>query len=269
MTGNPQNHFIHFLAPARINRYRSFLRLTNSEEVHRAYEWNYAISAMVFPLLGCIEMHLRDAVHRVMSQRYAPTGLVGHHEYPWYDDLQPQHYPFTRDAKAAIDGILLDRKTKTRKNPQPTTDDVVAALTFGFWTNFFRTLSPVDAPQVIAQTFPNHPIHNRKQWGNPQNRHQLGLNLQIANTLRNRVAHHEPLFKFRYQGTYPKKLTIGLNNLRGCMDHCLVMSGWIDSGAEQALRQSEWFQHFLMLSTDVCFSDWIKNGQSPKFGYFM
>ncbi len=76
-------------------------------------------------------MHLRDAIHSVMSQRYAPAGAAGHHGHPWYDDAQAQHYPFTGDAKTSIDGILRDKKTKKRKKPQPTTDDVVAALTFG------------------------------------------------------------------------------------------------------------------------------------------
>ncbi len=77
MTGNQHNHLVHFLAPARIAGYRSFLKFTTNEEVRRAYAWNYAISAMVFPLLGCVEMHLRDAIHRVMSQRYAPAGRLG------------------------------------------------------------------------------------------------------------------------------------------------------------------------------------------------
>lgn len=51
--------------------------------------------------------------------------------------------------KMAIDGILLDKKTLARKRPTLTTDDVIAALTFGFWTNFFRTLSLVDAPEFV------------------------------------------------------------------------------------------------------------------------
>lgn len=100
MTGNPLKHLFHFLTPARIARYRSFLKLTTNEEVRRAYAWNYAISAMVFPLLGCVEMHLRDAVHRVMSQRYAPAGAANHHGYPWYDDQQAHHYPFAKQAPA-------------------------------------------------------------------------------------------------------------------------------------------------------------------------
>ena len=267
MTGNQQSHLVHFLAPARIAGYRSFLKLTSNEEVRRAYAWNYAISAMVFPLLGCIEMHLRDAIHHVMSQRYSPPGAAGHHGHPWYDDAQAQHYPFIGDAKKSIDGILHDKKTKARRNPQPTTDDVVVALTFGFWTNFFRTLSPVDAPPVISQIFPNHPIVNPKQWGNSQNRHQLGQDLQIANFFRNRVAHHEPLFKFRYQGAYPKRLAQGLTNLRGYMDLCLVISGWIDGPSEQALGQPDWFQHFQVLSTEACFNDWVRNGNPPAHTY--
>jgi Abi-like protein len=161
--------------------------------------------------------------------------------------------------------ILHHKKTQIRRNPQPTTDDVVAALTFGFWTNFFPTLSPIDAPPVIAQIFPNHPTLKSKQWGNSQKRHQLGQHLQIANFFRNRVAHHEPLFKFRYQGTYPQRLAQGLTNLQGCMDHCLVISGWIDAAAELALRQSGWFQHFQVLSTETCFNDWVRNGNPPAY----
>jgi len=46
------NQLIHFLAPARIKRYRSFLKVSAHEEIYRAYCWNYAVSASVFPLLG-------------------------------------------------------------------------------------------------------------------------------------------------------------------------------------------------------------------------
>ena len=56
MTGNQHNHLVHFLAPARIAGYRSFLKLTTNEEVRRAYAWNYAISAMVFPLYTAVRI---------------------------------------------------------------------------------------------------------------------------------------------------------------------------------------------------------------------
>lgn len=261
-------HLTHFLAPARIARYRSFLSLTTDEQVYRAYAWNYALSAMVFPLLGCIEMHLRDAIHCIMSKRYAPVGSR-HHSYPWYDDSQLRHYPFKKQAKTSINEVLREKKTHAKKRPEPTTDDVIAALTFGFWTNFFRTLPPVDAPEIVSQIFPHHPIRNPKRWGDQANRHQLSWHLQIANRFRNRVAHHEPLFKFRYQGQYPRKLSDGLNNLRGCMDYCLSISDWINERAGLALRDSNWFKHFEVLSKLDCFDQWIHSGQPPAYRYFV
>lgn len=268
MLDTSNDHLTHFLAPARIAGYRGFLNLKTSAQVYRAYAWNYALSAMVFPLLGCIEMHLRDAIHRVMSQRYAPIGTM-HHGYPWYDDRQAQHYPFSKQAKMAIDGILLDKKTLARKRSAPTTDHVIAALTFGFWTNFFRTLSPVDAPEIVSRIFPCHPIQNPKKWGSPVNRHELGSHLQMANRFRNRVAHHAPLFKFSHQGAYPKKLSDGLSNLRNCMDYCLSISDWINERAGRALRESNWFKHFEVLSKLDCFDQWIRCGQPPAYRYFV
>jgi len=53
------------------------------------------------------------------------------------------------------------------------------------------------------------------------------------------------------------------------MDQCLVISGWIDFDAEQALRKSDWFQHFHALSVEACFIDWIKNGKPPTYKYFV
>jgi hypothetical protein len=76
MICNNQNHFVHFLAPNQIARNRSFLKLTRNVEVRRAYAWTDAISATLFPLLGCVEMQ-RDAIRRLMSQRCAPAGAIG------------------------------------------------------------------------------------------------------------------------------------------------------------------------------------------------
>jgi hypothetical protein len=105
------NQLIHFLAPARISGYRSFLKLSTHDEVYRAYCWNYAVSASVFPLLGCVEMHLRDAVHREMSTRHAPAGAANPHSYPWYDWNQGSHYPLLNKARDDVYALLYVKKT--------------------------------------------------------------------------------------------------------------------------------------------------------------
>lgn len=248
-----------FLAPARIARYRSFLKLKSDEEVYNAYCWNYAIAAAAFPLLGCIEMHLRDAVHKTMSQRYAPAGAVAH-TYAWYDWNQPAHYPLQNKAYDDIEDVLYDRRSGLLRTPAPSTDDVVAAMTFGFWTNLFRTFSPLDAPQIIPAVFPHHHVLNPNQWGNKKVRTALNDHLRVVNDFRNRVAHHEPLFKFRYAGAYPNNLAKGLSNLRACMKQSLKVSEWIDPAARASLERSLWYQNFDELTTVQSFQSWTQAG---------
>lgn len=248
-----------FLAPARIARYRSFLRLRSDEEVYHAYCWNYAIAAAAFPLLGCVEMHLRDAVHRVMSQRYAPVGTAPH-TYAWYDWNQPRFHPLQGKAYSAIEDLLYDQRSMRLKTPAPSTDDVVAGLTFGFWTNLFRTFQPVEAPHIIPVIFPNHHVRNRNRWGSRPIREALNDHLRVVNDFRNRLAHHEPLFKFRYAHAYPSNLAGGLVNLRACMRQSLDVSGWIDPAARISLERSPWYLMFDELTTEQSFYSWVRTG---------
>lgn len=251
---------IHILAPARISRYRSFLKLTSHEQVYRAYCWNYAISAAVFPILGCVEMHLRDAVHKVLTAKYGPAGAVNPTAHPWYDWTQLSHYPLQSKSYDDVYNLLYVKKTGARRVPQPTTDDVVASLTFGFWTNLLRTFTPVQAPRIIPAVFPNHHVITPGQWGNTTVREALNKHLRVANDFRNRVAHHEPLFKFRYNHAYPTNLKTGLENLRACMKDCLIVSKWTDLAAEASLEQSIWFKQFQELATLDGFYSWVLTG---------
>lgn len=249
-----------FLAPARISGYRSFLKLRTDEEVCNAYCWNYAVSAALFPLLGCIEMHLRDAVHATMAERYAPPGTANLHGYAWYDQTLPSHFPLQNRALQAVEDLLYVSRSRRLKSPPPTTDDVVASLTFGFWANLFRTLAPVEAPRIIPAVFPYHPIRNPKRWGNSAVRRPLDDQLRVANDFRNRVAHHEPLFKFRYNGAYPTNLARGLSNLRACMNDCFVISNWINPAASETLERSIWYRQFDQLSVLDNFRSWVRFG---------
>jgi hypothetical protein len=156
--------------------------------------------------------------------------------------------------------LLYVKKSGLRKIPQPTTDDVIASLTFGFWTNMLRTFTPVQAPHIIPAIFPSHSIVTPSQWGNKRNREALNMHLRVVNDFRNRVAHHEPLFKFRYNKAYPLNLKTGLANLRACVLDCLITSQWIDPVARSSLEQSLWFKQFQDLSNLDSFYSWVLVG---------
>lgn len=255
------------LAPARLQRYKTFLKLMDQDEVARAYVWNSALAAVLAPLLGVVELQLRDAIHGAMSQQFAPAPIAGASGYPWYDDQQASHYSLSGDSRKKVDNLLNDGKTGLRKAKQPSPDDVIASLTLGFWTNLFRTFSPVEAPRIIPAIFPNHFIRTAGRWGNKQVRQDLKMHLQVFSQLRNRIAHHEPLFKFRHKSAYPRNVHHGLSNLRDCVDEILTISAWIDPAYEVALRQSWWFIHFWELSEYASFDDWVNQAKPPPCVY--
>lgn len=124
----------------------------------------------------------------------------------------------------------------------------------------FRTFTPVQAPQIIPVIFPNHLIVTPGQWGSKAKREALNKHLRAVNDFRNRVAHHEPLFKFRYNQSYPANVKAGLANLRACVQDCLTVSGWIDQAARASLEQSIWFSQFRELATVDGFNSWVLVG---------
>lgn len=248
---------IAFLAPSRIAGYRSFLKVTTDEEIYRAYCWNYALSASVFPLMGCVEMQLRDRIHKTFS-RFVTKGIYS--SIDWYDHTATDHYPLTGKPLISVEEVLCDPRSGNRLVPPPNYDDVVASLTFGFWLSAIRDISNVNAPNLIPKIFPNHSVRNPKKWGDKANRSDLSDHIKIANDFRNRVAHHEPLFKFRYKGKYPKHFGEGVANLRNCIDDCMAIVGWVDQSVRDSLEKTHWYQQFCELATEHAFRSWVTFG---------
>ncbi len=161
----------------------SFERLTayrretggNLERALGLYLWNTAISAALYGPLQGLEVAMRNAVHRELSTVYGTS---------WYDHpalpLSPMAKTLLRDAKATI---------AQRKKPV-IPPRVVAELSFGFWVSLLgpgpsglyemRLWRP-----ILYKAFPNAKL-SRKAVHQPLDR---------LRTLRNRIAHHEPIFQ--------------------------------------------------------------------------
>lgn len=80
--------------------------------------------------------------------------------------------------------------------PRPTSDTVVASLTFGFWVNLLtRHYDDSEKheklwPDLIPQVFPN-------ARGTEATRRLLYKRFELVKDLRNRVAHYEPIWKIK------------------------------------------------------------------------
>ena len=137
-------------------------------------------------LLAFFEVTIRNRIHLQMS-RYTSHGTS--QSSHWYDHLARQLKPTTVRK-------IVDVRTKmTPRVPSP--DEIVSRVTFGFWSAILGQV-----PQnrgIFEQIFPHHPLSQpgtARGWSDRTARsHALSFMFEL-NDFRNRVAHHEPLWKF-------------------------------------------------------------------------
>lgn len=172
MTGDSAERIRHAISSERLAPY---LRAAagNLGSAILLYEWNLAISGALYEVLGVVEVVLRNAMNTQLD-RNAPHGS-------WYDDPQGLLSEFARrDIASARDRI-------TRLERRETPGRVVAELNFGFWK--FLLAGRYEATLwtgSLRHAFPNL---------QPQRRATVYEALDSLHTLRNRIAHHEPIHR--------------------------------------------------------------------------
>lgn len=160
------------LSPERLAPY---LRTVGGDltEAVRLYEWNLAVSGALYEALGILEVVLRNALSTQLAARHG--ALPGH----WYDD------PVGVLSDLAHEDIAVARR-RVRKVRRPETPGrVVAELSFGFWK--FLLARRYEAS--LWTGYLRHAFPNLK----PQSRTTVYRALDQLHTVRNRIAHHEPI----------------------------------------------------------------------------
>ncbi len=145
------------------------------EAVLGRYRWNVALSTAIYPALGLLEVSLRNNLHRAIAQHYGTE--------TWYDLAPGKLRPREQDAIKQAKNDLL----KQRKQEEP--GRVVAELNFGFWTSLLsKEYEQQLWPRLLIPTFPQMPRRERT-------RARVAERLHEVRWLRNRVSHHEPIYK--------------------------------------------------------------------------
>ncbi|GAA4472114.1 Abi family protein [Rhodococcus olei] len=195
------------LTPERLAPYKA----AASGDTDRAldlYEWNGRISAAVFEDLGYLEVVLRNACHHQLHIWHQARGGSD----PWY--LDPV---FTA---ASQEDIRKARQRATRAGRTELPGRVVAELMFGFWRFLHaRSYEATLWTPCLRLAFPHL---------QPRRRQTVYTRLDHLNTLRNRIAHHEPVHGVRIAGT-------GLD-VAGLHAEMLEVLGWIDPVVENWVR---------------------------------
>lgn len=171
--------FEQVISKPRLDSYKGYFQ-ARPEEAVGLYMWNCELTSCFGSLLAFFEIVLRNNVHRTMS-RFISGASSAH----WYD---------THTLKAeTLKKVQAVRRTKRNASP----DEIVSGVTFGFWPAVLSSIGQPQALAVLPSIFPHHPLNSAViGWrDNPTRKRALAFIYEL-NAFRNRIAHHEPLWKF-------------------------------------------------------------------------
>lgn len=168
------------------------------EQALRLYEWNIAASAAFYFPLQALEVCLRNACHRRLQATYGVK---------WY---QTEKLKLDWQAQDRIRKVLSNSNDPSRPKEPP---DVVAALSFGFWVSLFgpggHTQPYGRGPRAnYEMTLWRPALRGMFKGAQSLRRKDLHRSLNYLRNFRNRVAHHEPIFKRHLEKDYDSIIRI-------------------------------------------------------------
>lgn len=195
------------LSPGRFQPYLDACG-SDPQRALNLYEWNITVSAAFWEVIAVTEVVMRNAMHDQLTRSF------GAH---WYDEasiLDDRSLRAVREAKRRA-----SRGLPSGAYPSP--GKVVSEMSFGVWvalldrgghsTHEGRQLRYHDTLWLPAlqHAFPSGPGHQKK----------TNRGLRVVQSLRNRIGHHEKIFKEPF-----KETSLTLPTLH---QHCLDATGWI------------------------------------------
>lgn len=175
------------LSQARLSTFENALaNHPQFNDVAEFYMWNAQISAAFLVPLHFVEVVSRNAIAQAIEIKFGER-------WPWSAQFE-RSLPNAGSNHYQHRNELIRTRDKFRHTGQ-----VVAELKFVFWQTmmtkrFYQTLWQ----NHIHQAFPNFNHHATAE----QNRLRVYKDLERIRRLRNRIAHHEPIFNRDLQADY-------------------------------------------------------------------
>lgn len=188
------------LSSARLSSYVNFFNPASDQELYGLYCWNDAVSSRFMRLIGVVEVLLRNRFHVALSQQYWRNGRSrgSQDSNDWFLRLYRPYAAFNSQNEG-------DKKIRKKLGPQhnqATPTKVIAGMTYGFWPRVLdaqHTISGAIVPwdTLIPKIVPGHHQRASTYWGTVAHQDAFYARMDLVGELRNRVAHFEPLWKFK------------------------------------------------------------------------
>lgn len=169
------------LSHSRLATYEKFTQ--DTEQALNLYQWNLQISSALFECLAVCEVVIRNAV---------ANAIQAEHGTDWAFNVR-----FVRSMQQNRRDELLDVR-------QETTEQTICELPFVFWQGFFTARFDDE----IWQKHWAVALPNAKHTDTKTMRAEVFENLEKIRKLRNRIAHHEPIFNRNLQADHKRIIKI-------------------------------------------------------------
>ncbi|MES2386844.1 MAG: CAAX protease [Bacteroidota bacterium] len=144
------------------------------------YKSNLLLSRELFTVVGCFEVALRNRIDRLFISRYGND---------WLRDSAAAGGMFdNQDCVKSKE--LISSSYRKLGTLNYTHAKLIAEMDFGFWRYLFAGPQYIAAQRCLLQVFPFKPRSTREIT---YNQRFVFLLLGEINSLRNRLAHHEPV----------------------------------------------------------------------------
>lgn len=149
----------------------------NFEQAFSRYQWNIRLAEALLPALHYLEVGLRNKLNGLICQHYGHDWLIKRPAVL----LSPEQNRILDEMR---------ERYMREKQRQPNHDDIVARMGFGFWYAYFhKRFDPIlwHRKKSIFKVFPFLPAHKHS-------RKYIQSHLGSIKDMRNRIAHHEPVW---------------------------------------------------------------------------
>ena len=172
--------FEKILSQKRMNRYLTACN-GDTRKAMTLYRYNLQLSQEAFTIISCFEVALRNAIDANLTSVFGPE---------WLKDSIMQGGIFSNPIMVKSFDIINHAYNKLRSIGSYSHSKLLAEMEFGVWKYMFSPIQFRLTGRRLLQIFPN------KARSTPQmqyNHSYIFNELDKINTLRNRIAHHEPV----------------------------------------------------------------------------
>lgn len=173
-------NFERVMSQKRMGRYLTACQ-GNTRKAMTLYRHNLKLSQETFTVISCFEVALRNAIDNQLSANLGADWLK--------DSIMPGGI-FSNPILHKTHDIISHSYQKLANNNQYSPSNLLSNLDFGIWKYMFSPLQYRVTGRTLLNIFPNKSRSTRRTQYN----HSYVFNeLDKINTLRNRIAHHEPI----------------------------------------------------------------------------